>query len=160
MSRLTGQDLADIAGTTIEGYHIEGVRIKRGSFSDSDHYGIVMGKNARDHYVTWQFHLDENENPYVYWGHYMDSLESALRDFNSRDLDIADENTENEKPALTMYKVTITEKLQKSVIVEATDKAEAEQIVSDNWNDSQYILDSDDFVEVQFEAVEKGHEVN
>ena len=50
------------------------------------------------------------------------------------------------------YKVTITEVLKKTVDVEAEDEREAEQIVSDRWHDSDYILDADNFVGVDFEA--------
>ena len=61
MRRLTDHDLANIAGITIQGYHVEGVRIKRGSFSDSDNYGIILEKNSENHFATWQFHLlDDN----------------------------------------------------------------------------------------------------
>jgi len=51
------------------------------------------------------------------------------------------------------YDVTITETLRKTVIVDADSSAEAEQTVNDNWRDSEYILDSDNFVGVRFEAV-------
>lgn len=50
------------------------------------------------------------------------------------------------------YKVIITETLEKVVEVEARDKIEAEQIVSDAWHNSDYILDADDFVEANFKA--------
>jgi hypothetical protein len=87
MRKLTDNDLTNLAGITVEGYHVEGIRIKRGEFSDSDHYGIILGRNASGHYVTWQFHLDENEQPSVYWGHYhMENRANAVRDFDSRDL--------------------------------------------------------------------------
>lgn len=39
-----------------------------------------------------------------------------------------------------------------TVDVEAEDEREAEQIVSDHWHDSDYILDADNFVGVEFEA--------
>lgn len=39
-----------------------------------------------------------------------------------------------------------------TVDVEAEDEREAEQIVSDRWHDSDYILDADNFVGVEFEA--------
>lgn len=52
MRKLTVHDLTNIAGITIQGYHVEGVRVKRGPFTDSDHYGIVLGKNPEGHYVT------------------------------------------------------------------------------------------------------------
>lgn len=88
MRRLTENDLAVIIGTVISGYHVENVRVKRGNFTDSDHYGIVLGKNHQEHYVTWQFHLLEDETVSVYWGHYfMENCEAAVRDFNTRDME-------------------------------------------------------------------------
>lgn len=50
------------------------------------------------------------------------------------------------------FKVTITETLKRTVEVEADDLHEAEQIVSDGWHDSRYVLGADDFVDVDFEA--------
>ena len=50
------------------------------------------------------------------------------------------------------YKVTITETLKMNVFVEAESRLEAEQIVSDRWNNSEYILDADNFVGADFEA--------
>jgi len=50
------------------------------------------------------------------------------------------------------YEVTITETLKMTVTVEAKSRDEAEQIVSDNWHNSEYILDADNFVGVEFEA--------
>jgi hypothetical protein len=89
MRKLTDRDLTDIAGTAIRGYRVEGVRIKRGEFTDFDCYGIILGRNENGHYVTWQFHLDENEKISVYWGHYfMENRDAAVRDFNNRDMDL------------------------------------------------------------------------
>lgn len=88
MRRLTENDLAEIAGTVISGYHVENARVKRGNFTDSDHYGIVLGKNQQEHYVTWQFHLLDDETVSAYWGHYfMENSEAAVRDFNTRDME-------------------------------------------------------------------------
>lgn len=53
------------------------------------------------------------------------------------------------------YKVTITEKLVLDVEVEADSPQEAEQIVSDRWRNSEFILDADCFQGVEFEAKEK-----
>jgi len=140
--KLTDLDLANLAGTTQQGYHVEGVRIKRGNFTDSDHYGILLGRNANGNYVTWHFHFDDEELS-VYWGHYFsDDKDAALHDFNTRDLDA--------KPV----KVTITETLKLTVEVEAKYPQEAEQIVSDNWRNSMYVLGADNFVGVEFEAVD------
>mgnify|MGYP001167486515 CR=1 FL=1 len=51
------------------------------------------------------------------------------------------------------YKVAITEKLQMTVEVEANSRLEAEQLVSDRWHNSDYILDADHFKGVDFKAV-------
>lgn len=51
------------------------------------------------------------------------------------------------------FKVTITETLKRTVEVEADDQQEAEQMVSDDWHGNKYILDADDFIGVDFEAV-------
>lgn len=143
MRRLTDHDLANIAGTTIQGYHVEGVRIKRGPFHDSDNYGIILGRNAENHYATWQFHLLDDDSVSVYWGHYfMENREAAVQDFHSRD-----------KDSTQKFSVTITETLKMTVEVEAEAQQQAEQIVSDNWKNSEYILDADNFVGVEFEAI-------
>ena len=86
MRKLTEADMTSIIGMTIEGYHVEQVRVKRGSCTDSDHYGILLCRNDRDRYVTWQWHLDENEEVTTYWGHYfMENRDAAVRDFNTRE---------------------------------------------------------------------------
>lgn len=51
------------------------------------------------------------------------------------------------------YQVTITETLQKTVEVEANSKEEAEELVERKWNDSEYVLDAEAFVGVDFSAV-------
>ena len=98
MRKLTGHDMANIIGTTVSMYHIETVsmyhiedaRVKRGNFSDSDHYGILLGRNANGNYVTWQFHLEDDEQVNVYWGHYFnEDREAAIDDFHWRDTDPA-----------------------------------------------------------------------
>ena len=52
------------------------------------------------------------------------------------------------------FEVTITETLKLTVEVKANSREEAEQFVSDRWHDSEYILDADNFVGVDFEAVQ------
>ncbi len=52
------------------------------------------------------------------------------------------------------FEVTITETLKLTVEVKANSREEAEQFVSDHWHDSEYILDADNFVGVEFEAAE------
>lgn len=53
---------------------------------------------------------------------------------------------------LDLYEVTITETLKKTVNVNASSRGEAERIVSDDWYDSEHILDAGDFESVAFEA--------
>ena len=50
------------------------------------------------------------------------------------------------------YDVTITETLEMTVTVEADNDMQAEQIVSNNWKNAEYILDADHFVGVVFKA--------
>lgn len=52
------------------------------------------------------------------------------------------------------YKVRIVETLVMDVDVEAESAGEAEQIASDRWRDSEYLLDADNFAGVEFEARE------
>ena len=51
------------------------------------------------------------------------------------------------------FNVTITETLQKVVTVDANNHDEAEQMISDNWRAGDYILDSEHFMGVEFNAV-------
>ena len=51
--------------------------------------------------------------------------------------------------------VVITEILKLTVPIDTDDPVEAEQIASDNWHNSKYILDADCFVDVEFHAKEK-----
>lgn len=143
MHRITDNDLAEIVGSTIQGYRIEEARIKCGDFTDSDHYGVVLGENEQEHFVTWQFHLLEDEIVSVYWGHYfMENREAAVRDFHTRDTNI--------EPC--KFKVTITETLKLTVEVDAEDQSQAEQTVADNWKSGVYILGADNFVDVEFDV--------
>ena len=85
MRKLTMKDLMNVCGTATADYIVERVRIKGGTFTDSDNYGIVLAKNASDNYVTWQFHLKDNGKPDFYWGHYFgENLEAAQMDYDSR----------------------------------------------------------------------------
>ena len=68
--------------------------------------------------------------------------EAVVEDFNTRDLDTP-----------RKFKVTITETSRLTVEVEADDQQQAEQMVSDGWHRSEYVLDADNFVGVEFEAV-------
>ena len=53
------------------------------------------------------------------------------------------------------YDVTITEILRKNVEVEAENYEEAERIVREKWENSEYILDADDFKSVEYNAIER-----
>ena len=46
------------------------------------------------------------------------------------------------------YIASIVEMLQRDVPVEADSKEEAQDIVEDGWYNGKYVLDSDDFVDV------------
>lgn len=51
------------------------------------------------------------------------------------------------------FDVEITETLQRTVSVEAVSQEEAEKIVTEAWNNEDYVLDSTDFVSVDFKTV-------
>lgn len=142
MRKLTDGDLARIIGSFIQGYHIEAAKIKNGPFADSDHYGVLLGKNSRDMYVTWEFHLREDGSVSAYWGHFIHDREEAFRDFNAR----AGESRQ-------WFDVTITEKLKLVIRLEAGSKQEAEQIVADDWKRQEYVLGPEHFADVEFEAL-------
>ena len=85
MRQLTECDIQNITGSTIAGYVVETARIKNGPFTDSDHYGFLLARNAHGCYVTWRFHLLEDESISAYWGHYFqDDRDAAVRDFDTR----------------------------------------------------------------------------
>ena len=48
------------------------------------------------------------------------------------------------------YDITIRETLEMTVTVEAESREEARQIVADRWKNSEYILDADSFMDVEF----------
>jgi hypothetical protein len=52
------------------------------------------------------------------------------------------------------FDVTITETLKLTVSVEASSKEEAEQMVNDQWRAGNYVLDADNFLDVEFESNE------
>lgn len=58
-----------------------------------------------------------------------------------------------EKAALREFEVTITETLQMKVTVTAKDQSEAEQMVNDAWDNSDYILDAEHFIGASFDAL-------
>jgi hypothetical protein len=51
------------------------------------------------------------------------------------------------------YQVEITETLKMKVNIEANSPAEAEEIAKQNWQNSEYILDADNFVGAEFNTV-------
>ena len=54
---------------------------------------------------------------------------------------------------MKMFDVEITETLQRTVSVEAASQEEAEKIVTKAWNNEEYVLNSADFVGVDFKTV-------
>lgn len=67
-----------------------------------------------------------------------------------KDLEIRDDGLIiSSKPLKTFY-ISVTETLKKTVEVHAEDKYEAIQKVTDAYCDGQVVLDSDDYVEVDF----------
>ena len=85
MRKLTDKDIADILGSKNNGYTVIKAKAKsNNSFTDSDNYGIVYGKNEKGMFVIWQFHLDENDEPNYYWGFYTECEDSALENYDSR----------------------------------------------------------------------------
>lgn len=70
-----------------------------------------------------------------------------------KDLEIRDDGLViSSKPLKTFY-ISVTETLKKTVEVRAEDKYEAIQKVSDAYHDEQIVLDSDDYVDVDFDDV-------
>ena len=87
MRKLTDDDIANIARSTVLSYYVEDVRIKRGKFIDSDHCGIILGISSNKHYVTLEFHIDETEEVRAYWTHHFGrDRGDALHDFRTRDI--------------------------------------------------------------------------
>lgn len=85
MRRLTKHDIQNVIGQTIEGFRIQAARIKNGPYTDSDNYGFILAQDTHGNYVTWQFHLLEDDTVTAYWGHYFgNDQEAAVRDFDSR----------------------------------------------------------------------------
>ena len=72
MRKLTKGDIENIIGRNIEEFRIEAAQIKNGPYTDG-------------HYVTWQFHLLDDESISAYWGHYFgNNRDAAVQDFNTR----------------------------------------------------------------------------
>ena len=51
------------------------------------------------------------------------------------------------------YKIEITEYLQKTIEVEASDEAEALALIKGKYNNSEIILTSDDFIDKEFKSI-------
>ena len=51
------------------------------------------------------------------------------------------------------FRVTITETLQTTVEVEASDPQQAKDMVVDGWRRSEYVLNADNFLNAEFKAV-------
>ena len=58
-----------------------------------------------------------------------------------------------DKDSAGNYEVTITETLQKTVTVMATDQCEAEMIVQNEWDNETHILEAGHFKGVEFDAI-------
>lgn len=52
------------------------------------------------------------------------------------------------------FAVTIHENLKRTVVVEADSPVEAEVLVADRWRNGDYVLDAEDFTDVDFETSE------
>ena len=142
MRRLTDGDLAGIKGRTIQGYRVVAAKIRKGPFVDSGHHGVMLGKNTKNEYVTWEFYLKDGESVSVCRGHYMTDREEAIRDYHARGVE-----------APQKFHVTVTETSQLTVRVEARSPAEAEQIVSTDWRKGEFDLGPECFAGVEFEVV-------
>ncbi len=65
--------------------------------------------------------------------------------------------TDKKQIAYKKFNVIITETLKMVVEAEAQNQQQAEQIVSDRWRNSEYILDADNFCKVEFTATENNN---
>ena len=54
------------------------------------------------------------------------------------------------------FDIEITETLQRTVSVAADSREEAEQMVDDGWHNGDYVLDPEDFIDVDFKTVGEG----
>jgi SHS2 domain-containing protein len=72
--------------------------------------------------------------------------------------EIAHETT-GENATLHDFDVTITETMQKTVNVKAVNQADAEQMVGKDWKNEKYVLDTENFAGVEFEAKPTGNDL-
>ena len=61
---------------------------------------------------------------------------------------------------MKIYRVAVTETYRKVVSVEAHTEREAHQRVWDAWNNTELILDEDDFAGAEMDVLGEGHEAN
>ena len=62
------------------------------------------------------------------------------------------ESYEERSKTMKTYEVTITKKKKKTVEIEAASREQAEELVEQKWNASEYVLDAEAFVGVDFDA--------
>jgi hypothetical protein len=86
-------------------------------------------------------------NPFV-GRFYVDDIYGVLPDDKQK--------AEDGRADTRQYEVTITETLKRTVSVEAKNRLEAEEIVTDDWKNGKYVLTADDFQGARFKAVRQG----
>lgn len=59
---------------------------------------------------------------------------------------------------MNKYEVTITETLERKIEIEAESAEDAQRMVTDGWENSDYILLPDDFSDVNFSTKEIGNQ--
>ena len=155
------------ANKWVEGKATGGITFSAKMFDDGSQYGVNNGRVSKldirkDGRIIvnfdrgWDVKPQTAEHKAVYksvmaalnaLGKEADIDESGRRDF----LGVIEANKGKVSHDRT-FAVTITETLKMTVEVEAASREEAEQIASDNWRNSEYILDADSFAGVEFEA--------
>lgn len=84
------QDMIDrVLNEKCAGYEIIAARVKGGEFSDSDCYGVALGRMESVYgimFATWQWHIETEAEPVnFYWGHYhMENEAAARKDYEER----------------------------------------------------------------------------
>ena len=116
-----------------------------GMRTDLDYINAPYYKNGD--VVDIEVSVSEDEN-------YDKLAEYFLKEYEGlKDLEIRDDGLIiSPKPLKTFY-ISVTETLKKTVEVRAEDKYEAIQKVSDAYHNEQVVLDSDDYVDVDFDDV-------
>lgn len=146
-------------------------------YGDELREGIIQAKDEPDYAINaalkvWtsdsmRTDLDYINAPYYENGDVVDTTVSISEDEDYdklaeyfleeyerlKDLEIRDDGLIiSSKPLKTFY-ISVTETLKKTVEVHAEDKYEAIQKVSDAYHDEQIVLDSGDYVDVDFDDV-------